>query len=412
MNLPWDRSPATPEWVPGVVPGYGGLEQESIALRYGRPVLAIHGGETELKFEDPDSETWKRRLQASALQIAPGIASIGRIEVKNHPSGFDYMGTGWVIDDGIIVTNRHVAQTFAERTEAGFSFSIGFDRVKPIGVDIDFLEEIGSDAAREYLISQVLYIARKYEPDVAFLKFDQADQRLPFRPIGLLGERIPVKTMVATVGYPARDPYLPDQELMERIFGKIYDKKRLAPGFVTDVSAEEISHDCTTLGGNSGSPLIDLATGKVVGLHFQGGFLMHNSAVPAAAVSDLLHRFRNEQLLVLPQRDVKREGDEMPKTESGDKGAGGLELKVTIPLEISVRIGQPVQSGGPGQATDALRVSALPSAGDTRRAANVQEAVVEAKRLLGSRRIRLEIQGWMDHRRACCRGRSRSEASS
>jgi endonuclease G len=49
-------------------------------------------------------------------------------------------------------------------------------------------------------------------------------------------------------------------------------------------------HDCSTLGGNSGSVLIDLATGRAIGLHFAGRFLEANYAVPSALVADRLDR--------------------------------------------------------------------------------------------------------------------------
>ena len=42
-----------------------------------------------------------------------------------------------------------------------------------------------------------------------------------------------------------------------------------------------ITHDCSTLGGNSGSVLLDLQTGEAVGLHFAGLYLQDNFAVPA-----------------------------------------------------------------------------------------------------------------------------------
>ena len=38
-------------------------------------------------------------------------------------------------------------------------------------------------------------------------------------------------------------------------------------------------HDCSTLGGNSGSSVIDLETNQVIGLHFGGRYLQGNSAV-------------------------------------------------------------------------------------------------------------------------------------
>ena len=89
------------------------------------------------------------------------------------------------------------------------------------------------------------------------------------------------KDQVAVIGYPARDSRIPEQDLMLSIFGDIYNKKRLAPGQLIGVSPKEILHDCSTLGGNSGSVVLDLKTGTAVGLHFAGRFLQSNSAVPA-----------------------------------------------------------------------------------------------------------------------------------
>ena len=37
---------------------------------------------------------------------------------------------------------------------------------------------------------------------------------------------------MAVIGYPARDSRIPDVDLMDQIFGNVYDKKRLAPGQV------------------------------------------------------------------------------------------------------------------------------------------------------------------------------------
>src|SRR5258708_39179947 len=78
---------------------------------------------------------------------------------------------------------------------------------------------------------------------------------------------------------PACDSRIPEPNLMEDIFGKIYNKKRLAPGGITSVEEARILHSCTTLGGNSGSAVIDLDTGEALGLHFSGSFLATNYAV-------------------------------------------------------------------------------------------------------------------------------------
>ncbi|MFY0575140.1 hypothetical protein ACN28S_12880 [Cystobacter fuscus] len=49
---------------------------------------------------------------------------------------------------------------------------------------------------------------------------------------------------------------------------------------------ERLFHDCTTLSGNSGSPLFDLSTGLVVGVHATGKFAWRNTAVSTRALHD------------------------------------------------------------------------------------------------------------------------------
>ncbi|WP_374776606.1 hypothetical protein OG756_31450 [Streptomyces sp. NBC_01310] len=41
-----------------------------------------------------------------------------------------------------------------------------------------------------------------------------------------------------------------------------------------------MTHDCSTLGGKGGSPVIDLADHRVLGLHVGGRFGSANVAVP------------------------------------------------------------------------------------------------------------------------------------
>jgi len=75
---------------------------------------------------------------------------------------------------------------------------------------------------------------------------------------------------------------------MERIYGRTYNKKRLAPGGVTRVEQLSLLHDCTTLGGNSGSAVVDLDSGEALGLHFSGKFMTANYAVRSDIVKRLL----------------------------------------------------------------------------------------------------------------------------
>ena len=51
-----------------------------------------------------------------------------------------------------------------------------------------------------------------------------------------------------------------------------------------------VTHDATTLGGNSGSVVLDITTGYAIALHFGGIEGETNSAVASTVVEDLLQR--------------------------------------------------------------------------------------------------------------------------
>lgn len=78
-------------------------------------------------------------------------------------------------------------------------------------------------------------------------------------------------------------------ERFKRIFDGVYNCKRLAAGQLTAVEGRDVvHHDATTLGGNSGSAVIDLDSGKAVALHFGGAAGRSNVAVHAAAVARIV----------------------------------------------------------------------------------------------------------------------------
>ena len=92
---------------------------------------------------------------------------------------------------------------------------------------------------------------------------------------------------VVVVGYPALDPRN-DIPLQNQIFEGKYEVKRLQPGKLRkrdsirsfENTVTRATHDSSTLGGNSGSAVIDVTTGEVVALHFAGQYLKANYCVP------------------------------------------------------------------------------------------------------------------------------------
>ena len=262
-----------------------------------RPVLAIRDNRVTTEFLGPDSDTWTARIDGARSD--PGLRGSGHRPRRAQEQSRLQSGSapaGW-----LPTTSSSRIVTWRASSRAGRSRGVRLPRrastADSQSAHVDFLEEFERAASLEFAIESILWIATPNEPDVAFLRV-----RAPDRPTGAGGadparrDRVAPDDFVVTIGYPARDPRVPDQRLVQRIFGDVYEKKRLAPGQVTDVGPDELQHDCSTLGGNSGSPVINLKTGEAVGLHFSGLFLEANFAVPAPKVRELLGKVQRAEL--------------------------------------------------------------------------------------------------------------------
>jgi endonuclease G, mitochondrial len=336
------------------------VELESIILRRQRPVLAIKDNKTQLVFlDEADSEIWKERLTRAKAHLDKAIRSVGRINLKGSPLG--WVGTGWLVADGILVTNRHVANEFAMRNGEGFAFKIGDEG--PMSADADFLQEIDSSKTLIFKLVKPLHIEPAPGPDISFFEIEMTSGASKLAtPIDLALQPVATEN-VATIGYPAYDSRIPDPDLMERIYGKIYNKKRLAPGGLTRVEETRVLHNCTTLGGNSGSVVLDLDSGKALGLHFSGSFLTSNYAVRSDVVRKLLSDIRSGQ--TRPEAPVRKKPSAVlaraPTTTA--RLASNSAASVTIPLTLKVTVSlgagdrMPVSQGSRPSPIDAADLS-------------------------------------------------------
>ncbi len=237
--------------------------------------------EMNLEFSDRGLfETNREILETAAL-------SAGRL---NLVFGFrEYAGTGWLLDDDIVITNRHVAHLFAQRwMQDEWDFQNGqFDR--KVQVQFNPVEQIDTDDDRSVRIREILWVAEPGEPDMALLRVQAPN----VEPIRLAEREAAAETPIAVVGYPARDPRDNPEHLIVSFFGDKFGIKRFAPGRVMSSGSWVLDHDATTLGGNSGSVVIAMETGEAVGLHFAGSAMERNIAVPAALVGAALRRIKS-----------------------------------------------------------------------------------------------------------------------
>jgi hypothetical protein len=277
-------------YVPGQDPG-----TEAIVLRLGRPVFLVQGSAVTppadtANFAQGESSVITARMNAAAPHLHAAIPSIGRINLANHR--MDWVGTGWVVHPEIAVTNRHVAEIFAARDGDAFSFRAA-EGNRVVKASIDWRQEYARPDEAVVRAEEVLWIEPDGGPDLAFIRIRATDDdgNATPAPIPLMSQDDvddSVGTWVAVIGYPARSSFnrLDDQQ---RIFDGIYNVKRVAPGTVMAVLPDgRLDHNATTLGGNSGSVVMDLATGQAVALHYGGIEGDRNMAVQAPVVADRL----------------------------------------------------------------------------------------------------------------------------
>ncbi|MCO8165460.1 serine protease [Pseudomonas sp. 21LCFQ010] len=257
----------------------------SIILRQGRPALAVRQGSFDIHaLNDGSASALVHRLEQARTRLEQCLPAIGRIELQGNADD-ELAGTGWLVSKDIVVTNAHVADKFAMPYGNGFRFRSATSGSGRQSAAINFLAEAGNALTRKVAISEVLWIARDWKPDIAFLRLAQDSG---IEPLLLAKEPPQTNTHVVAAGYPVRDAEVEDQQLMEQIFQELYTYKCLSPGMVSGFTGT-VLHDCSTLRGNSGSPLLDLNSGEVVGLHFLGGPLDgSNQAIAASTIRNLL----------------------------------------------------------------------------------------------------------------------------
>jgi S1-C subfamily serine protease len=253
------------------------LGLEAIVLLEGRPAILVQGGDFL-----PPPRDWAQ-LAGARAGIREVIARSGRIEVTGHPD-YIWVGTASLVAPSAIMTNRHVAQEFCSQMGSEWVFRSGMTS------RIDFLGERDSTASLEFAITSVIGIHE--DRDLALLRVEatSSDGRSLPDPLAV-SARMPADIYgraVYVIGYPQSDGRRSEPESLRRIFGHIYDVKRLQPGRAVQYSTRfsALEHDCSTLGGNSGSPVVDLETHQVIGLHFGGRYGQGNYAVPLWMLSD------------------------------------------------------------------------------------------------------------------------------
>jgi V8-like Glu-specific endopeptidase len=205
------------------------------------------------------------------------LRGVGRIET-NDPA-FSFVGTAFLIDSKRAVTASFVAQALFKYRKSGEA-SGELD-----GVRINFKAEYGSTDREDVAVRNIRLVHPYW--GFAFLELAQpVDATRVLWPAAKQSEEDLRDREICVVGYPASDSRN-EPEAMKLIFGDIFEVKRVMPGTIMGMrrwGAEDtlvLRHDATTSGGTSGAPLVDSASGEVLGIQVGGAYAVENYAVAA-----------------------------------------------------------------------------------------------------------------------------------
>ena len=292
-----------------------------------------------LRYADPQSyrpnpyePTENEDPSATNMPPSVGVTTEG----NGSPIEYDFIGTGFHVGGGYIVTNRHVVQPWEED-----------DQVRQI-------MQLANGRAR--LKSLVIYfpnIATKFpmkvrqlggREDVAVGTIDAATlpAEMPAIPIELDDSSSAIGKTVVTMGYPSGPDRLlamvdeAEAKSINQRFGNsrtnlinfLAQSMKIVPlttqGLITDLDGNRIVHDAKTAEGGSGAPLVG-QSGKVIGVNF-GVFTENtaaNMAVPIKFALDLLRKagWRTPE-------EIQKEAD-----TQGQVAAGGTNSNSSQPAK-------------------------------------------------------------------------------
>jgi S1-C subfamily serine protease len=228
----------------------------------------------------------------------PVLTPEGRAAIAEY----EFVGTGFHVGDGYVLTNRHIAQPWlADDRAQSFGNSVrGQPRLKKL---IAYFPDFQQPIPLKFRAA-----AQRDDLSVCMLDLPEVPSGIPVLPLETENDAVAVGKTVVMMGYPSGPDrllaLLDDAESrgiqqrygsLDSLLGFLAETKRIQPattqGNITDLDVRRIVYDARTAEGGSGAPLFG-PSGRVIGVNF-AVFTENqasNFAVPVRFAITLLER--------------------------------------------------------------------------------------------------------------------------
>ena len=191
---------------------------------------------------------------------------------------YEFVGTGFYVGDGFVVTNRHIAQPW-----------LADDRAQSLGTSVRGQPRLKKLSA--YFPDHPQAIPLKFKAagqrddlSVCTLEVTENPEDIPVLPLETDPDAVAVGKTVVMMGYPSGPDrllaLLDDNESrgiqqryasLDALLGFLAETRRIQPlttqGAITDINGRRIAYDARTAEGGSGAPLFG-PSGRVIGVNF------------------------------------------------------------------------------------------------------------------------------------------------
>ena len=287
----------------------------NLRVEYGNAVCLIVGvydlvdkrsGKT-IRYADPQAfspSPFEPTESEDPSQPIPSQPHMGLTTDGNgSPVEYDFIGTGFHVGGGYIVTNRHVVQPWEEDDQVKQMMTSANGRARVKRLVIYF-----PNFAQPFPL-KIRQLGNREDVAVGTIDPAMLPAEIPTIPLEVDSESATVGKTVVTMGYPSGPDRLlamvddDEAKSINQRFGNsrqnlinfLAQSQKIVPrttqGAITDLDARRIVHDAKTAEGGSGAPLFG-QTGKVIGVNF-GVFTENtaaNMAVPVRFAIDLLRK--------------------------------------------------------------------------------------------------------------------------